>query len=560
MPASGPGPPAVSSPSSPGARWPWTAAALAAAGCVAAPILVVVSSLATPAWEVWAHLGQTQLGELLWNTARLLIGVGLGVLVLGIGLAWLVVGYDFPGRGFFEWALVLPLALPAYVIGFVVLGILDFAGPVQTALRAGFGPETRLPDLRGGGGVGLVMTLVFYPYVYTLARTALLEQSPELFESARALGRRPLAIFLRVTLPLARPALVAGVTLACMEALADFGTVATFGYRTLTEAVYRIWHGMFDRPAATQVATLLLGMATLLILIERGARGRARYAARRTRGRAPTPLRLAGVRAAAATTACATVFGLGFGLPVTQLVVWALVTLGREGLPFGFGRLLGQSLGLATAAALVTGALAVLLGYAARLHPSALVTGAVRLAALGYALPGAVIAVGVLVPALWLDAAVASVGRRVFASELPLLATGSGLALLFAYVVRFLALGVQTVESSLTRIPHHLDEAARSLGARTGRTLREVHLPLLRRGLLTALALVFVDVMKEMPATLLLRPLGLDTLAIAVWQRTAEALWAEAAIPALAIVAFGLVPVAVLIRAVPRAARPLASR
>ena len=531
--------------------WPLTAAALATAAVVAVPIGAVTWSLTRPVWDVWTHLWRTQLIELLLNTGRLLLGVGLGVLILGTGLAWLVATYQFPGRRLFEWALVLPLALPAYVIGFVFLGLLDFAGPVQTGLRTLFGQGLRLPDLRSGWGVTLMMTLVFYPYVYTLARTAFLEQAPETLECARSMGRTRFRAFTEVTLPLARPSLMAGMSLACMEALADFGTVATFGYRTLTEAIYRVWHGMFDRLAATQLAALLLGVACLLIVIERVSRGGARFTQSHRHGRPSAPLPLHGMRAGAATGACATVLLVGFGLPVGQLLVWVIGALRRDGLPAGFGLLLGHSVGLATISAGAAGALAVLLGYAVRLHPSWLVVPAVRFATMGYALPGAVIAVGVLLPMTWLDHALADVMERALGLEMGLVLTGSALGLVFAYLVRFLAVSFHTVEASLTKIPRSLDEAALSLGAGAGRSLRAVHLPLMRRGVLTAAALVFVDVMKEMPATLLLRPSGLNTLATAVWQRTAESLWEEAAVPALALVAAGLVTVALIMRLIP---------
>jgi iron(III) transport system permease protein len=528
-----------------GGPGPWflTPAAIGAAALVAVPIVAVVLSLATPAYAIWAHLWRTQLVVLLGNTLLLLFGVGAGTLTLG-----LVVFHEFPGRRAFEWALVLPLALPAYVIGFVFLGIFEFAGPLQTALRQLFGPGLRLPDLRSGWGVVLVMTLVLYPYVYTLARAALLEQSPEAYESARSLGRSRVRAFLDVSLPLARPALVAGTTLACMEALADYGTVATFSYRTLTEAVYRIWHGMFDRLAATQLAAVLLGLAALLMLLERASRGRARFTQGRRATRPPVRARLAGFPAGAAVGLCLGVWVLAFGLPVGQLLVWAVRVVRRDGIPPDFPGALGASLGLAATAATLTLGVALVLAYALRFGSAARVTPAVRVAGLGYALPGAVIAVGVLLPLSRLDHALAGLIQRTSGLDVGLLLTGTAVALVYGYLVRFLAVSLQTVEASLTRIPRSLDETARSLGAGAGRTLRRIHMPLIRRGLLAALLLVFVDVMKEMPATLLLRPLSLDTLAIAVWRRTGESLWEEAAVPALMLVLAGLIPVILLVR------------
>ncbi len=455
----------------------WALAAMGIAGLLTVPILAVLSSFMTPAGEVWRHLWRTQLVELITNTVLLLAGVGSGTLVVGTGLAWLVVYHRFPGRAFFEWALILPLAIPAYVLGFVFLGLFDFAGPLQTFLRATFGQGFRLPNLRSYGGVTLMMTLVFYPYVYLLARAAFRSQGAATLEMARSLGRSPLRAFLMVTLPIARPALAAGVALAMMEALADFGTVATFGYRTLTEAIYRVWYGMFDRTAATQLASGLLCFA--------------------------------------------------LGLLSTLL----LNTLYLAGLATGLACLL-----------------AVVLAYASRLHPSPSIQWSAQCAALGYALPGSVIAVGVLLPLAWLDHTAVVWLERVLGHSGGLLLTGSAVGLLFAYLVRFLAVSLQTVDASLTKIPPSLDDAARSLGANGSRVLRRVHLPLMRRGLLTALILVFVEVMKEMPATLLLRPFGLNTLAVEVWKRTSEAMWQEAALPALAIVAAGILPVLLAVR------------
>ncbi|MEK7701411.1 MAG: ABC transporter permease subunit, partial [candidate division NC10 bacterium] len=253
-------------------RSAWTPAAVCVASVLAVPSLAVLTSLAQPAWEVWAHLWQTQLLEVLANTLALVAGVGAGALVVGAGLAWLVASYRFPGRAVFEWALIVPLAVPAYVIGFAFLGLFEFTGPVQTALRRGLGDGVRLPELRSYWGVVAMMTLVFYPYVYLLARTAFREQGAATLETARSLGRSRLRASLEVTLPLARPSLVAGVSLAMMEALADFGTVATFGYRTLTESIYRVWYGMFDRAAAAQLASLLLLFALGLLALERGLR------------------------------------------------------------------------------------------------------------------------------------------------------------------------------------------------------------------------------------------------------------------------------------------------
>ncbi|MBI4635327.1 MAG: iron ABC transporter permease [Candidatus Rokubacteria bacterium] len=526
---------------------PWTVAAVAVSAVLAVPILAVLASLGHPAVDVWAHLWRTQLAELVANTLALVVGVGAGTLLVGTGLAWLVVGHRFPGRALFESALILPLAVPAYVIGFAFLGLFDFAGPVQTSLRRAVGDGLRLPEIRSYWGVVLMMTLVFYPYVYLLARTAFREQGAATLETARSLGHSRLATFLEVTLPMARPSLVAGVALAMMEALADFGTVATFGFRTLTEAIYRVWYGMFDRVAATQLASLLLFFAAGLLLLERGLRGRARFTQSQRRGPGVTPVPLRGWRGWAATAACAAVLGLAFVLPVGQLLVWARAAAGW-GTAAGFSILLANTLTLAGLASAAAAVLALVLVYAGRLHPTPGVRLSTQFVSMGYALPGAVIAVGVLMPLAWLDHLVVRLVEAWLAREVGLVLTGSAAGLLFAYIVRFLAVSLQTLEASLAKIPASLEDAARSLGEDATGTLARVHVPLMRGGLLTALVLVFVETMKEMPATLLLRPFGLSTLAIEVWERTSESMWAEAAIPALAIVGAGLLPVFLAIR------------
>ena len=520
-------------------------AAFIVASLLAMPIAAVVASLAHPATEIWTHLWRTQLLGLLVNTGLLVAAVGAGTLALGAALAWLVVAYDFPGRRLFEVGLILPLAVPAYVIGFAFLGSLDYASPLQTWMRTAFG--LRLPDVRSGAGVAIVMTLVFYPYVYLLARAAFHEHGAATLETARSLGRSRRRAFFDVVLPMARPSLVAGASLAMMEALADFGTVSLFGYRTLTEAVYRVWYGMFDRVAATQLATLLLFFAAGLLLVERALRGRARFVQSHRRGPGITRTPLRGGRAIGAAAACALVVALAFLLPAGQLLAWAFDARPMQATS-DFAAPLRDTVLLAAAAALAAATLALVLAYARRLAPGRAVMGATQFVSMGYALPGSVIAVGVLVPLAWIDHEVVARIANVAGRPITLVLTGSVVGLLFAYVVRFLAVGFGSLDASLGKIPRSLDDAARSLGAGIAGTLRRVHLPLLRGGLATALVIVFVETMKELPATLLLRPLGIRTLAMLVWERTSESLWAEAATPALTIVAAGLLPVFLVMR------------
>ncbi|HEV8308314.1 MAG TPA: iron ABC transporter permease [Methylomirabilota bacterium] len=538
--------------------WPWAAGVVAL--LVAAPVLVVCFSLTRPSPDVWRHLWETQLLELVGNTAALVIGVGLGVAVLGTTLAWLVTMYRFPGRAVLEWLLILPLAMPAYVFGFVVLAIFDYTGPVQRALRALLGPRLALPDPASYGCLVLVMTLVLYPYVYLLARAAFLGQSEATLEAARALGVSRRAVFWRVALPLARPAIVAGVTLALMEALADFGTVAIFNYSTFTVAIYRVWFGLFNRHAATELASVLVLFTLGLSLAERALRGGARFDRRDAGARRAPRTRLEGWRGWAASGGASLAVGLGFVLPVARLLTWIP---GRAAYDPRYPQFLGNTLAVAGVTALVAVAAAVVVAYGVRLSRGRLVEALARVASMGYALPGSVVAVGVLALLARLDRALEGPLQAV-GSAAGLWLTGSVVGLVFAYVVRFLAVSCQTVEASLVGITPGMDMAARSLGVPPWGVLRRVHIPLLRPGLFTAGLLVFVDVMKEMPATLLLRPLGYETLAVRVWQFTSESLWEAAAAPALTIVAAGILPVIVLVRSsarvLPRVRRDPAGR
>ncbi len=528
-------------------RDPWPLAAGAVALLVATPILIVVSSIATPSLDVWKHLWETQLTELIWNTLILIAGVGLGVAVLGTGLAWLVTMYRFPGRAAFEWLLILPLAMPAYVIGFVFLAIFDYAGPVQSWLRHAFGPGIWFPDVASPGGVVLVMTLVLYPYVYLLARAAFLEQSEATLEAAHALGANRRKVFWKIALPLARPSIVAGLALALMEALADFGTVAIYGFDTFTVAIYRVWFGLFDRGAATELASLLLLFTLTLYLVERSLRGRARFYQTEGKVRPATPKRLTGWKAGTATGVAGLVVVVAFVLPVAQLILWTVADLGGSDYD-RYSEYMLNTLTLGAVTTIVAVAAAVVVGYGLRLSRSRLVAAFGRIASMGYALPGSVIAVGVLVPLAFIDHSLDALLLAFWGTGSGLLLTGSMVGLVFAYLVRFLAVSCQTVEASLVKITPSMDMAGRSLGVSQGGVLWRIHLPLIRGGLCTAAILVFVDVIKEMPATLLLRPFGYETLALRVWELTSESLWQAAALPALTIVAVGILPVLILAR------------
>jgi iron(III) transport system permease protein len=524
----------------------WRLAPFAVAGAVLLPVAVVMSSLLAPAGDVWRHLVATALAELLVNTFWLALGVAAGTAVLGVSLAWLTAVCDFPGRRFFSWALLLPLAIPAYVSGFVFIGLLDFAGPVQTQLREWFGPGTWFPKVRGRLGVTVVMVLGLYPYVYLLARNAFLTQGRRALEAAQSLGLSRVRGFFRVALPMARPWIAGGLMLALMETLADFGTVAVFNYDTFTTAIYKAWFALFSLPAASQLASILIVIAFALLLIEQQSRARMRFAEGRPGARLER-VRLAGAGRWFALALASFTLLAGFGVPVAQLAWWAAGVLEAD-LDSRYLEFAWHSVALSAGAALLTALIALLLVYAGRRCPDTPTRLAVRAATLGYAVPGAVLAVGIFIPIAWLDNALVSLGERLLGVKPGLLIQGTLFAMLVAYIARFMAVGFNPIDSAMQRITRSLDEAAMSLGLTPGRALLRVHLPILRGGIVTGAILVFVDVMKEMPITLMTRPFGWDTLAVRIFEMTSEGQWERAALPSLTLVLAGLLPLAVLTR------------
>jgi iron(III) transport system permease protein len=532
-------------PSRVGARLPagrldgWALIGIAVAAMVIAPLLVVPGSFVSPrVGELW-DITSAIVPDVLADTAIVTVGVGLGTLTLGTYLAALVSFYDFPGRRWLDWALVLPLAIPAYVLTFVYLGRL--------------GADSAIP-LRSPGGAVVILTLALYPYVYMLARVAFRGQSRNLIEAARSLGVGRARAIVRVAVPLARPALAGGALLAMMETLADFGSVQLLGVKTFTVAIYQVWFGAFDRLAASQLATFLMGITLLILFLERAMRGRQRYAGATT-SPAVERVRLHGPRAVVALLIPTLVLAVAFAGPVVQLVSWALDSWDDPLVRSGFGTWARNSFMLATLTACIVLPTALMLVYGLRVAPTRLNRVTARLATIGYGVPGSVVAVAVLLSLAWVDHRLQD-GAELAGVSLGLLFTGSALGMVFAYVVRFLALGFQTLDAQMTRVSPNLDDAARGLGADRLEVMWRVHLPLMRVALVTSGLLVFVETMKELPATILLRPLGGDTLATAVWQSTSESLWHAAAPPALAIIAVALVPVILLVRTLDRSGRP----
>jgi iron(III) transport system permease protein len=528
---------------------------IAVGAALAVPVLGVLGSwlgLDAGALSVLRHQASTVLPEYVVQSMLLALLVAAGVALVGGGAAAMVTLFDFRGRRTFEWALLLPLAMPAYVLAYAYTDFLQFSGPLQTGLRALTGAQGALwPDVRSLWGAVLLFVLSLYPYAYLLTRAALTERGVALMEAARLLGASPARRVREVALPLARPALAAGVALALMETLADYGVGSYFGLSTFTTGIYKAWLVMDDRLAAAQLATLLLALVAALVWIEQRAQARLRFATAR-RGPAHSaearPLRLGGGRAAMAWLLCALPVLLGFVLPVLVLLrlMWGEAQHGgfdgEGGLPWDrFAQWGWTSFKLAAGSALLAAALALALAFALRARPQPLLRAASRVVSLGYAVPGAVIAVGILLPVGWVQA-------RWPGSGAAALMTGTLLGLVYAYLVRFSAVALHSVESGYARIPLHFDESARTLGVGRPRLFFGVHAPLLKRSALAAALLVFVDVMKELPATLVLRPFNSDTLAVVAYQLARDERLSEAAMPSLAIVLVGLIPVLMLSR------------
>ena len=496
------------------------------------------------AGSILLQMLQTVLPAYAGTSLLLCLLVGAGVAAVGMATASAVTLFEFPGRRVFEWALLLPLAMPAYVVAYAYTDFLQYGGPLQTALRSTFGLQGRLlPEVRSLGGAVLVFTAALYPYVYLLARAALSERAIHLMEAARLLGA-PLSRRIReVALPLARPAVAAGMALALMETLADFGVSSYFGIQTFTAGIYKAWLSMDNRVAAAQLACVLLVFVAVLLRIERGAQKRMRFAAGRgmRAGSADAvPVQLHGRRALLAWGVCAVPIALGFVLPV--LFMLRPLALGWDQLVWSqFVGWTLNSLFLAGLSALLATALALGLAFAARYRPDVLTRIAVQLASLGYAVPGAVIVVGLLLPVGWLQAAAPQIGAGYWV-------TATVLGVVWAYLVRFSAVALQSIQSGYSRIPPSFDDSARMLGITGIGLLTRVHWPLLKRSVAVAGLLVFVDVMKELPATLVLRPFNSDTLAVVTYQLARDERLGEAALPALALVLVGLLPVALLSR------------
>ena len=524
--------------------------AVLVAAAIALPVLVVLQNIFVPSHGTWRHLVETVLGEYVFNSLLLMAGVAFGVIFGGVLTAWITTMCRFPGRRAFEWALLLPMAMPAYVMAYAYTDVLQFSGPVQMWLREWMdwrAGQYWFPDVRSLGGAVMMFSLVLYPYVYLLARAAFLEQSDSMLEVARVSGYGPIGTFLHVALPLARPGIVAGTALALMETLADFGTVSYFGVPTFTTGIYRAWFSMGDHIAAAQLSAVLLAFVFIVLLIERLTRARAGFHTSSQRKQLRNVHTLRGAWAPVAIVFCAIPVVFGFFLPAGIMLHMAL-TSGDAQFGVRYVQLTFNTVTLATLTAILAVLLALVVGYAARANAGKAVRAANRIAGLGYAVPGAVIAVGVLIPITRLDHALAALIESMTGAHPGLLLTGGIAALVYAYLVRFFAVALQSVDAGLSKITPNMDCASRSLGYGPSQTLVRVHAPLLWRSALSAALLVFVDVMKELPATFVMRPFNFDTLAVQAYNLASDERLAEASTAALTIVLVGLLPLIALAR------------
>ena len=534
---------------------PWRIGTFTIALLALLPVMAILWLAAFPTENIWPHLISTSLPRYLVNTILLMFGVGISVFLTGVSTAYFVSNYEFPLRKYFEWLLLLPLAFPAYVIAYMYTDLLEFAGPVQHALRVLFGwrlaSDYWFPNVRSMGGAIMLMGLVLYPYVYLMARASFIEQSSYLSDVSRLMGRNQFKTFMFVSLPIARPAIAIGVALALMETLNDFGTVDFFSIYTLTAGLYDVWLNMGNLGGAAQIASVMLTFVVLLLGIEFAGRRRSRFYQSATRYLRKQRIPLRGKARWIAFAVCLAPVMFGFILPLGMLLDYSIRYFEQSWNP-DFRGYVFNSLLVSLCTALICISLAVLICYTRRLHQDTMTGIAARIASLGYAMPGAVLAVGVIIPLASFDNAVDGFFRQYFGVSTGLLLTGTTFALIMTYTIRFLAISIGSVESSMSKISESVDMAARTLGHPAFRTLRLFHLPLLKGGILTAALIVFVDCMKELPATLLLRPFNFDTLATHVYQFASDEMIEQSALGSLVIVLSGLLPVVLLSRTISR--------
>lgn len=524
-------------------RNPWVLFLMAATLIISLPLLIIVGGAFREGGEIWQHILRNLVPPYVINTLLLLLGVAMLTFLLGVSTSWIVTMYRFPARHFFEWALILPISLPAYISGFTWAGILDYTSPVYVFLRNNFGLNTGQHlffDILSLPGAIIIFSLALYPYVYLITRSYFMKQSKVLFEATASLGFSPWRSFRLVALPMARPAIVAGVSLALMEVLNDYGLVRYFGVDTFTTGIFNAWFALGNLNAAIKLSVYLMIFVLALILIERYQRGKMRYDMGTGNGQIKTK-RLNRWQSALSISILSIPLLLGFLIPFIMMLYWSTLVF-RDVLTAAFWILLRNSFILASLAAITVVVFAVLIAFIVRTYPQQYIKMAARFSTLGYALPGAVVAIGILVAFLWLEAQIV----EMFGSGMRIALLGTWFALIYAYLVRFMAIGYNSIESGNERVPVNLDYASRSLGISKLKTLLTVNLPLIKGSLLAAALLVFIDVLKELPLTLILRPFNFDTLAIKAFEYASDERLAEAAPAAVIIVMTGFLPVFLL--------------
>lgn len=524
----------------------WRLSTYAISLFVIIPIGVILSSVLSPEKEIWRHIMENILSNVLANTFWLVTGVSIITVLLGVSLAWFTAVCEFPGRKIFSWALLLPLAVPTYVLAFVSLGLFDYSGAVGSTLRSWLGADSALiPNIRSRLGVIIVMSLALYPYVYLLARNAFLTQGSRALEAAQSLGYSRVGGFFKVALPMAQPWILGGMMLVVMETLADFGAVSIFNYDTFTTAIYKAWFGFFSLAAAAQLSSILVVIVFVIIVVEQRVRSRMRFTHAGKESHRASRVPLHGSLKWVVFAYALAVLTIAFIIPALQLLSWTLEVF-REEFGVRYFSFFINSIMLALSASVVTCFCALILSYANRRHPDLLSMFFVKTSTLGYALPGTVLAVGVFIPVAYMDNLLIDFLGKYFGMEIMPIFGGTLFVLVVALMIRFMAAGFNSIDSSMHRITRSIDEVSRLMGLSGIDTLYRVHLRILRTGAITAFILVFVDVMKEMPITLMTRPFGWDTLSIKIYELTSEGEWERAALPALVLVAAGLAPVILL--------------
>ena len=522
-----------------------TVAVISALGVVT-PILVILASVLQPESDIWLHIVENLLVDLLKNTFILSVGVLAGTFLIGVGSAWLTAVCEFPGRSFFNWALMLPLAMPAYVLAFVFIGLLDFSGPVQSFIRTHTDLSLKwIPNIRSAGGVILVLSLALYPYVYLLARNAFQTQGKRILEVSQALGLSPVKAFFKAALPMARPWIASGLMLVLMETLADFGAVSIFNYDTFTTGIYKAWFGFFSLSAAAQLSSVLLAFVLLVIIIEQKMRSKMQFHQVGKMSVETGRITLYGWKKWIACAALTTIVLIAFIIPCLQLIIWSMESIAIE-LDSRYIGYLVRSVFFSTMAAAMITVLGLLLAYIQRQHTDHFTTWTIRLSTMGYALPGTVLAVGIVIIISIVDKPMVWALSEVFGVKITSILNGTIIAVLFAYTVRFLTAGFNTLNSSMLRVTRNMDEASTLLRVTGLDMIRKIHVPLLKNGLFIAAMLVFVDVIKEMPITLMTRPFGWDTLAVKIFELTSEGEWQRAALPSITVVLAGILPLMIL--------------